>query len=132
MNVKVILAAAAVVALAGCAGGGLSEAEKVEPQGSEFDNALSAGYLRLARSEQAEADYGDADYFAERAIMSAEGTAVPLPEANAREASILRHARDSSRGAASCSRQLPVPPGRRPSVELSSVRSSYRGTRMTP
>ncbi len=84
MNAKIILAATAMVALAGCVGGGLAEAEKVEAAGSEFDTALSAGYLRLARSEQAEADYADADYFADRAIMSAQGTAVPLPEANAR------------------------------------------------
>jgi outer membrane protein OmpA-like peptidoglycan-associated protein len=84
MNAKIILAAAAMVALAGCAGTGLGSAEKVSPQGSEFQNALSGGYLRLARAEQAEADYADADYFAARAIASAQGSAVPLPEANAR------------------------------------------------
>ncbi len=84
MNAKIILAAASMLALAGCVGGALAEAGKVEAAGSEFDTALSAGYLRLARSEQAEADYADADYFADRAIMSAQGTAVPLPEANAR------------------------------------------------
>ncbi len=85
MNAKIILAAAAMVALAGCAGSGLSEAEKVEPKGSEFDNALSAGYLRLARAEQAEFDYSDADYFAERAVTAANGTAVVPPEASARD-----------------------------------------------
>lgn len=85
MNAKIILAAGAIVALAGCAGGGINEAEMAQPQGSEFDNALSAGYLRLARAEQGEADYGDADYFAERAVMSAQGKPVPLPEANARD-----------------------------------------------
>jgi outer membrane protein OmpA-like peptidoglycan-associated protein len=85
MNAKLILGAAAMVALAGCTGGGLSEAEKAEPQGTEFDKALSAGYLRLARAEQAEFDYSDADYFAARAVTTAGGTAVPPPEANARD-----------------------------------------------
>lgn len=85
MKAKIILAAASMLALAGCVGGDLADAEMVEAQGSEFDTALSTGYLRLARAEQAEADYADADYFAERAIMSAQGTAVPLPEANARD-----------------------------------------------
>ena len=49
-----------MVALAGCAGGGLSQAEKVSTQGTAFNKALSAGYLRLARAEQAEFDYADA------------------------------------------------------------------------
>ena len=66
MNAKIILAAGAMVALAGCVGGGLGKAEKVPANGTDFDNALSAGYLRLARDEQAEADYVDADYFAAR------------------------------------------------------------------
>ena len=84
MNAKIILAAGAMVALAGCAGGGLSKAEKVPANGTDFDNALSVGYLRLARDEQKEADYTDADYFAERAITSANALIVLPPEANAR------------------------------------------------
>lgn len=85
MNAKIILAAAAMVALAGCVGNGLSQAEKVSAKGSDFDNALSAGYLRLARAEQAEADYADADYFAERAIASAGASSVVPPEASSRD-----------------------------------------------
>ena len=85
MNVKIILAAGAMVALAGCVGGGLSKAEKVPPQGTDFDNALSTGYLRLARAEQAEADYADADYFAARAITTANALIVLPPEANSRK-----------------------------------------------
>ncbi len=80
MDMKIILAAGAMVALAGCVGGELSKAEKVNAQGSDFNNALSGGYLRLARAEQKENDYKDADYFAARAISSANGDAVPLPE----------------------------------------------------
>lgn len=85
MNGKIILAVAAMVALAGCAGLRLADAEKVSPQGTDFDNALSAGYLRLARAEQAETDYVDADYFAERAITTANGLIVLPPEANSRD-----------------------------------------------
>ena len=85
MNAKIILAAAAMVALAGCAGAGLNKAEKVAPQGTDFDNALSVGYLRLARAEQAETDYKDADYFAARAITTANALIVLPPEANSRD-----------------------------------------------
>lgn len=85
MNARIILAAAAMVALAGCAGGGLSQAEKVPAQGTDFDNALSVGYLRLARAEQAEADYADADYFAARAITTANALIVLPPEVNSRK-----------------------------------------------
>ncbi len=85
MNAKIILAVAAMVTLAGCAGAGLEKAEKVPAQGTDFDNALSAGYLRLARAEQAEADYVDADYFAARAITTANALIVLPPEANSRD-----------------------------------------------
>jgi len=84
MNFKILLAAVAMAALAGCAGNGLYKAEKVTPQGTDFDNELARGYLRLARSEQAEADYKDADYFAERAITASNALIVLPPEANAR------------------------------------------------
>jgi|TARA_B100000315_G_C14164754_1_gene401718 hypothetical protein len=57
INPKIILAATAMVALAGCAGGRLGKAEKVAAQGTDFDKSLSTGYLRLGRTEQAEADY---------------------------------------------------------------------------
>ena len=73
-----------MVALAGCAGTGVQRAADVTPQSSEFNNALSVGYLRLARAEQAEADYADADYFAARAIATANGESVVPPEATAR------------------------------------------------
>lgn len=85
MNAKIILAAGAMVALAGCAGSGLGKAEKVAAQGTDFDNALSAGYMRLARAEQAEADYADADYFAARAVTTAKGLIVLPPEVNSRK-----------------------------------------------
>lgn len=85
MSIKVLLAATAMVALAGCAGTTIKSAEMASPQGSAFDKALSTGYLRLARAELAEYDYRDSDYFAERAITSANGSAVLPPEATTRD-----------------------------------------------
>ena len=85
MSIKIVVAAAAMVALAGCAGTKLNSAEKVTAQGTDFSTALSGGYLRLARDEQKEFDYLDADYFAARAITSANGTLVTLPEVTDRE-----------------------------------------------
>ena len=85
MSMKIILATTAMVALAGCVGGGLQKAEMANPGGSDFDNALSGGYLRLARAEQKENDYKDADFFSMRAISSAEGQSAPPSEVTDRE-----------------------------------------------
>jgi outer membrane protein OmpA-like peptidoglycan-associated protein len=85
MDMKIILAATAMVALAGCVGGELSKAQKVSPDGTDFDNALSSGYLRLAQAEQKEHDYRDADYFATRAITSANALIVLPPEVGDRD-----------------------------------------------
>ena len=85
MDMKIILAASAMVALAGCVGSGVGQAEKVSPNGTDFDNALSGGYLRLAQAEQKEFDYTDADYFAARAISSATATMVLPPEVGDRD-----------------------------------------------
>jgi hypothetical protein len=74
-----------MMALAGCAGGRLGKAEKVTAQDTDFDNTLSSGYLRLARTEQAEADYANADYFAKRAVTAANALIVLPPEANSRK-----------------------------------------------
>jgi outer membrane protein OmpA-like peptidoglycan-associated protein len=85
MNAKIILAAAAMLALAGCAGADLKKAETMTPEGTEFDNALSAGYLRLAKAEYAEADYTDADYFAKRSITTGSALIVLPPEVTTRK-----------------------------------------------
>jgi OmpA-OmpF porin, OOP family len=66
--------------LAGCVGQQLQMAEQVTPGGGPFDKALFAQYLNLAKMEYSEADYGDSDAFANRAIASAGGTP-PGPEA---------------------------------------------------
>ncbi|HCP00348.1 MAG: hypothetical protein CL573_09665 [Alphaproteobacteria bacterium] len=85
MTKKALLAAAAMVALTACAGQELGNAQKTTADSTEFDNALAAGYLRLARAEYAEADYIDSDYFALQSMAAANPLkVVVLPEANAR------------------------------------------------
>ncbi|MDE0807817.1 MAG: OmpA family protein [Alphaproteobacteria bacterium] len=69
----------AAFVLAGCVGQQLQVAEDTTPGGGAFDKALFAQYLKLAKTEYSEADYDDSDTFANRAILSAEGTP-PTPE----------------------------------------------------
>lgn len=85
MTKKALLAAAAMIALTACAGQELGKAQKTTADSTEFDNALAAGYLRLAQAEYAEADYKDTDYFARQSMLAANPLkVVDLPEANAR------------------------------------------------
>jgi outer membrane protein OmpA-like peptidoglycan-associated protein len=70
----------AAFVLAGCVGQQLQLAKNTTPGGGPFDKALYAQYLKLAKTEYSEADYDDSDTFANRAILSAEGTP-PEPEA---------------------------------------------------
>ena len=85
MKMKMLLSCVTMVALSACAGQQLSMAQKATPQGSEFQNSLSSGYLRLANDEYKEADYTDADYFARRSVSAGNGTTVPLPEVRERD-----------------------------------------------
>lgn len=86
MNTKVILAAAAMVALAACTGTQLNNAQSMKANSTDFGNALSANYLRLAQAEYAEADYADSDYFALQSIAAGTaGTVVEPPEPNTRD-----------------------------------------------
>lgn len=85
MTKKALLAAAAMIALTACSGQQLGKAQMTAADSTEFDNALAAGYLRLAQAEQAEGDYKDADYFALQSMAAANPLkVVDLPEANAR------------------------------------------------
>ncbi|MEP4379468.1 MAG: OmpA family protein [Alphaproteobacteria bacterium] len=86
MTMKALLAAAAMIALTACAGQELGKAQKTAADSTEFDNALAAGYLRLAQAEYAEGDYTDSDYFALQSMAAASPTkVVPLPAADARQ-----------------------------------------------
>jgi OOP family OmpA-OmpF porin len=73
------VAVVAVVGVGACAGTKLQETEGMQPQGSQFDVALSDGYKSLATSEYTEGDYTSSDTFAERAIAAGTGNA-PAPE----------------------------------------------------
>ncbi|MDF1792296.1 MAG: OmpA family protein [Thalassobaculaceae bacterium] len=77
---KPLIAAAAMMSLAACAGFQLDSARGLTPKGDAFSKALYQEYLALSEMEFAEGDYVDSDVFAARAIASAEGTP-PGPEA---------------------------------------------------
>lgn len=77
---RVVLAAAAIALLSGCAGFGLQEAERASPQGNTHQRALQQGYLELSRAEFDEGDYWDSDTFAERSMAAGRGETVQ-PEA---------------------------------------------------
>jgi outer membrane protein OmpA-like peptidoglycan-associated protein len=85
MNKKAFLAAAAILALAACSGQDLGTARNTAANSSDYGNALSAGYLRLAQAEYSETDYGDSDYFAQRSIEAGTaGSNVTPPPATSR------------------------------------------------
>ena len=67
---KLILPVVGTLFLAGCAGMELQKAQDMSPQGSAFNTSLYEGYVDLAASEFAEADYWDSDTFAMRAISA--------------------------------------------------------------
>ncbi len=69
---KLFIVCLGSAALAGC-GMQLERAEKLKPQGSDFDISLYDGYLGLAKSEYGEGDYVDSDVFARRAIAASKG-----------------------------------------------------------
>ncbi len=73
---KLLLPFAGALVLTGCAGMELQRAQEMSPQGSAFNTSLYEGYVDLAASEYAEADYPDSDTFAMRAISAGSGQMV--------------------------------------------------------
>ncbi len=73
---KLLLPFAGALVLTGCAGMELQRAQEMSPQGSAFNTSLYEGYVDLAASEYAEADYPDSDTFAMRAISAGDGQMV--------------------------------------------------------
>ncbi len=71
-----LLPFAAALVLSGCTGMALEKAQNLTPEGSAFNMNLYQGYVDLAASEYAEADYADSDVFAGRAIGAGSGQAV--------------------------------------------------------
>ncbi|MFC4272425.1 OmpA family protein [Sneathiella chungangensis] len=74
-TIKFAMIGAASLVLAAC-GGKLEQAERLSPSGTEFQQALYAGYIELAKSEYQEGDYIDSDRFAEKAMAATRGEQV--------------------------------------------------------
>jgi OmpA-OmpF porin, OOP family len=84
-SIRLVLAAAGLALLSGCAGFGLQEAQNVPSQGDNFERALRDGYLDLSQKEFDEGDYIDSDRFAERSMAAARGDTVGPEEIAARD-----------------------------------------------
>jgi len=74
-SIRFAVVGAASLLLAAC-GGKLEQAERLSPGGSEFQQALYAGYIDLAKAEYNEGDYVDSDRFAEKAMAASRGEQV--------------------------------------------------------
>ncbi len=76
---KLMAAALALVAVAGCSNRYLDDAKSAEARGGAFESALARHYLDLAKSERKQGDVDAATTFARRSTASAEGQLV-LPD----------------------------------------------------
>lgn len=74
----------AALGLVACSGARTQDIGSFEPQGSQFDVALSDGYKSLAFDEYNEGDYPDADRFADRSIAAGTGNPPAPAEIGAR------------------------------------------------
>ena len=70
---RIAIAAASILAVAGCAGFDYKEARSQQPKGSAFDQALYKGYLAQSKSEYDQANYTSSDKWALNAISAARG-----------------------------------------------------------
>ena len=133
---------AAVVGLAAvlgaCHGTELAGVKNLEPQGSEFNQQLFAGYVELSAKELAENDYRDSDRFAMRAAAAARGDDVRPTDVDQRliAATTWRSSRRREAGSWRCclgaprARRPPSPPVPR-SVTNAGCRSRRKGTSRT-
>jgi OmpA-OmpF porin, OOP family len=76
---KLMAAALALVAAAGCSNRYIDDAKSAQPRGDAFEAALARHYLDLAKSERKQGDVDAATTFARRSTASAEGQLV-LPD----------------------------------------------------
>ncbi|WP_293948429.1 OmpA family protein [Sneathiella sp.] len=74
-TIRFAIVGATSLVLAAC-GMKLEQAEKLSPSGSEFQQALYANYIDLAKAEYQEGDYIDSDRFAEKAMAATRGEQV--------------------------------------------------------
>ncbi len=82
---RVLVPLSSAFLLSACAGFQLENAKNATPSGSDFNAGLYKGYLDLAGSEFAEADYPDSDVFANRALEAASNNSVQPEAINARK-----------------------------------------------
>ena len=76
---KFLLSALLVVGLGACVGTGLQKAQNTSPSGDEFTQSLYKYYMQRASHEYGYGNYESSDWFADRAIEAANGTA-PAPQ----------------------------------------------------
>ncbi|MGZ9034265.1 MAG: OmpA family protein [Rhodospirillales bacterium] len=76
---KLMAAALALVAVAGCSNRYVDDAKSAQPRGDAFESALARHYLDLAKSERKQGDVDASTTFARRSTASAEGQLV-LPD----------------------------------------------------
>ena len=72
-GLRLVAVAGLVAALGACGGVELEGVQDLEPQGSEFNAQLYAGYIELSAREYAENDFRDSDRFAIKAGVAARG-----------------------------------------------------------
>lgn len=70
-GLRLAAVAGLVTVLAACHGTELESVQGLEPQGSEFNAQLYAGYIELSSNELTEFDYRDSDKFAMKAALNA-------------------------------------------------------------
>ena len=76
---KFLLSALLVVGLGACVGAELQKAQNTSPGGDEFTQSLYKYYMQRASHEYGYGNYESSDFFADRAIEAANGTA-PAPQ----------------------------------------------------
>jgi OOP family OmpA-OmpF porin len=73
---RALVAGGAALALSGCAGMMVGDAERAAPGGNAFETALYEGYVALAQAEYDEGDYSDSDFFSQKALAAAGGESI--------------------------------------------------------
>lgn len=93
---KATVAVALFSLLAACSNN-TAEISKMKVEGGAYEKGLHKGYLKLARSEHSEDDWGDAGKFEDRAKMSAMGKP-PAPEMLSARTLSKKHSKDLGAG----------------------------------
>ena len=98
-QLKMAVAALAILASTGCTNRYLDTAQSAQPQGTAFDRALARDYLALAEVEYKQGDQRDGDTYARRSIDAAKGKPTQPDEPG------LRHIPGAQAGEVTAARQ---------------------------